>query len=99
MARSVPLSRSTLRVGGGSAFYVRHRASFMKHSIKVSLQDGEVVIEADRDGLRRISEISARLAALTDSEARTPANHFHLMESMKNVEPDSLPLVILRNDA
>jgi hypothetical protein len=24
MARSVPLSRSTLRVGGGSAFFVRH---------------------------------------------------------------------------
>jgi hypothetical protein len=26
MARSVPLSRSTLRVGGGSAFFVRPRA-------------------------------------------------------------------------
>ena len=25
MALSVPLSRSTLRVGGGSAFFVRHR--------------------------------------------------------------------------
>jgi hypothetical protein len=24
MARSVPLSRSTLRVGGGSAFFVQH---------------------------------------------------------------------------
>ena len=71
----------------------------MKHSIKVSFQEGEVVIEADRDGLRRISEISEKLASLTDSEARTPANHFHFMEGMKNVEPDSLPLVILRKDA
>jgi len=71
----------------------------MKHSIKVSFQEGEVVIEADRDGLRRISEISAKLASLSDSEARTPANHFHFMEDMKNVEPDSLPLVILRKDA
>jgi hypothetical protein len=26
MALSVPLSRSTLRVGGGSAFFVRHRS-------------------------------------------------------------------------
>jgi hypothetical protein len=26
MALSVPLSRSTLRVGGGSAFFVRHQA-------------------------------------------------------------------------
>ena len=31
MARSVPLSRSTLRVGGGSAFYVRRHSHFMKY--------------------------------------------------------------------
>ena len=29
MALSVPLSRSTLRVGGGSAFYVRPQASIL----------------------------------------------------------------------
>ena len=29
MARSVPLSRSTLRVGGGSAFFVRPHDTFM----------------------------------------------------------------------
>jgi hypothetical protein len=28
MALSVPLSRFTLRVGGGSAFYVRHQDRF-----------------------------------------------------------------------
>jgi hypothetical protein len=28
MALSVPLSRSTLRVGGGSAFFVRHQDRF-----------------------------------------------------------------------
>jgi hypothetical protein len=28
MARSVPLSRFTLRVGGGSAFFVRHQDRF-----------------------------------------------------------------------
>jgi hypothetical protein len=28
MVRSVPLSRSTLRVGGGSAFFVRHQDRF-----------------------------------------------------------------------
>ena len=32
MARSVPLSRFTPRVGGGSAFFVRHRSHFMRIS-------------------------------------------------------------------
>ena len=32
MARSVPLSRSTLRVGGGSAFYVRQHYTLMKYT-------------------------------------------------------------------
>jgi hypothetical protein len=66
----------------------------MKHSIKISLYEGEEVIEANRDGMRRISEICAKLASLSDSEAQTPANHFHFVEGMKNVETGSLPLVI-----
>jgi hypothetical protein len=72
---------------------------FIKHSIKVSLHEGDVVIETNRDGLRRISEISAKLASLSDSEARTPANHFHFIEGMKNVETGSLPMVIILKDA
>ena len=32
MVRSVPLSRSTLRAGGGSAFFVRPQASVMRFS-------------------------------------------------------------------
>jgi hypothetical protein len=32
MARSVPLSRFTLRVGGGSAFYVRRTTTTMSHT-------------------------------------------------------------------
>jgi hypothetical protein len=32
LARSVPLSRFTPRVGGGSAFFVRHRSHFMRTS-------------------------------------------------------------------
>ena len=33
MALSVPLSRFTSRVGGGSAFYVRHHYTLMKYTI------------------------------------------------------------------
>ena len=33
MARSVPLSRFTSRVGGGSAFFVRHHYTLMKYTI------------------------------------------------------------------
>jgi hypothetical protein len=35
MARSVPLSRSTLRVGGGSAFFVRRQDARMKKYFKI----------------------------------------------------------------
>ena len=33
MALAVPLSRFTSRVGGGSAFYVRHHYTLMKHMV------------------------------------------------------------------
>ena len=44
MARSVPLSRSTLRVGGGSAFYVR-RHSRMKawHTALIGVVGGPLI--------------------------------------------------------
>ena len=35
MALSVPLSRFTSRVGGGSAFFVRHHDTFMKYTIAI----------------------------------------------------------------
>ena len=37
MARSVPLSRFTSRVGGGSAFFVRPHSRFMKHTRQIIL--------------------------------------------------------------
>jgi hypothetical protein len=39
MARSVPLSRSTLRVGGGSAFFVRQEAT-----IRSAIPNGEILL-------------------------------------------------------
>jgi len=45
MARSVPLSRSTLRVGGGSAFFVRHqrRTQNMKENKCDFCENGSLV--------------------------------------------------------
>ena len=52
MALSVPLSRSTLRVGGGSAFFVRPRA-FLDFTLLVWLAK----IRAVRVEMRRYSAV------------------------------------------
>ena len=54
MALSVPLSRSTLRVGGGSAFYVRPRGG-----LRLELAD---LASEDAGGSIQMSKISAVLA-------------------------------------
>ena len=69
----------------------------MKGKIKISFEAGEVVIEGDRDGLKRISEFCETLRNLSGSEAKTPANHYHIASYMGNAEEDSLPLVIYYN--
>ena len=52
-------------------------------------------IAADRQALMWISEICQGLANLTDEEAKTGANHYHLDEYLGHAEPGSTPLIIL----
>jgi hypothetical protein len=52
-------------------------------------------IAADREALLWISEVCQGLANLTDEEAKTGANHYHLDEYLGHAEPGSTPLVIL----
>ncbi len=52
-------------------------------------------IAADREALLWISEICQGLANLTDEEAKTGANHYHLDEYLGHAEPGSAPLIIL----
>ena len=52
-------------------------------------------ITADREALIWFSEICLELSKLSDADAKTAANHYHLDEYLGNAEPGSIPLVIL----
>jgi hypothetical protein len=49
-------------------------------------------IAADREALMWISEICQGLANLTDEEAKTGANHYHLDGYLGHAEPGSTPV-------
>ena len=52
-------------------------------------------IAADREALKWFSEICLALSKLSDADAKTAANHYHLDEYLGNAEAGSIPLVIL----
>jgi hypothetical protein len=62
----------------------------------IRLESGEIEIQANRAGLRDLAEVCKRLSELTDEEASTPANHYHIADYMNNAEEGSLELIILR---
>ena len=61
--------------------------------IKVEYKDGEVEIWGNRAGLAWLGELCLGLSRLSDEEARTPANHYHIAEYMNNAEAGSVPLL------
>jgi hypothetical protein len=46
----------------------------------IPLESGEVEIVGNRAGLEGLAEICAGLAELSDEEAKTPANHYHIAD-------------------
>jgi len=64
MARSVPLSRSTLRVGGGSAFFVRQHYTIMNTSTLVIVCAAGAIalpkVLGDLFGFRRTQNLLAK---------------------------------------
>jgi len=62
--------------------------------IIVTFENGEVEILANREGMNFLSDICAGLGDLTDEEARTPANHWHINELMNTAEKGSIPMMI-----
>jgi hypothetical protein len=62
--------------------------------IRVEYKDGEIEVWANRAGLSWLGELCLGLSRLTDDEARTAANHYHIAEYMNNAEPGSVPLLI-----
>jgi len=61
----------------------------------VRLESGEIEIAGNRTGLSDLAEVCRRLSELSDEEAKTAANHYHLADYMNNAEEGSLELIIL----
>ena len=60
----------------------------------VRLASGELEIIGNRAGLKDLAEVCYKLSELTDEEATTPANHYHIADYMNNAEEGSLELII-----
>jgi hypothetical protein len=58
-------------------------------------ENGEVEIIANRVAMRDLANVCRSLSELSDDEARTAANHYHIADYMNNAEAGSLELIIL----
>jgi hypothetical protein len=65
------------------------------HKLKViRLESGEIEIIGNRAGLNGLADVCAGLAVLSDEEAKTAANHYHIADYMNNAEEGSMELII-----
>ena len=69
--------------------------SLANYKLKVvRLESGEIEIVGNRPGLRDLAEICKGLSDLSDEDAGTPANHYHIADYMNTAEEGSLELLI-----
>lgn len=61
----------------------------------VRLDSGEIELIGNRAGLHDLAEICRGLSELSDEDAKTAANHYHIADYMNNAEEGSLQLIIL----
>ncbi len=60
----------------------------------VRLDTGELEVIGNRAGLKDLAGVCRGLSELSDDQAKTPANHYHIADYMNNAEPGSLELII-----
>jgi len=66
------------------------------YKLKVQrLENGEIEIVGNRAGLRDLADVCRDLSELSDEQAKTAANHYHIADYMNNAEEGSLELMIL----
>ncbi|KPK89481.1 MAG: hypothetical protein AMJ94_12050 [Deltaproteobacteria bacterium SM23_61] len=63
--------------------------------IKILNTGNEIEIIGNREGLKWLADICISMSEITDDEAKTPANHYHIADYMNNAEEGSIPLIIL----
>jgi len=61
----------------------------------VRLESGEIEIIGNRSGLKDLADVCQSLSELSDEQAKTAANHYHIADFMSNAEEGSLQLIIL----
>jgi hypothetical protein len=63
--------------------------------LKVTInQKGEVHIHGNRVGLKDLANTCAALSALSDEEAKTPANHVIYADWMNSADDGSIPMMV-----
>ena len=67
----------------------------MESKLKITFRKGEIEIAGNREGLRDLADICNGLSELSEEQANTPANHWHIADFMNTAEPGSVPTVIL----
>lgn len=60
----------------------------------IRLESGELEIIGNRTGLKDLADVCRGLSELSEEEAKTPANHYHIADYMSNAEEGSLELII-----
>ena len=60
----------------------------------VRLDTGELEVVGNRAGLKDLADVCRGLSELSDDDAKTPANHYHIADYMNNAEDGSLELII-----
>jgi hypothetical protein len=78
-----------IEIGGSSLSQQQYKLKVVPSA------QGEIEIIANRAGLKDLAEVCRQLSELSDEEARTPANHYHIADYMNNAEEGSLQLIIV----
>jgi hypothetical protein len=60
----------------------------------VRLETGELELVGNRAGLKDLADVCLGLSQLSDDEASTAANHYHIADFLNNAEEGSLELII-----
>ena len=68
------------------------------YKLKINkLESGEIEVTGNRAALKDLADVCRGLSELSDEEAGTAANHYHIADYLNNAEEGSLELIILCN--
>ena len=60
----------------------------------IRLETGELELVGNQAGLKDLADVCLGLSQLSDDDASTAANHYHIADFLNNAEEGSLELII-----